>query len=271
MTTASEGGPRGVLDKARRRIRTATRRARMAMRRKPAENVAYNRELWDTYASTWDAATIGADEWTERSGGGRASYAVLGEEWGLIEDVGWIVADCIDPYIKSESVVAEIGSGGGRFTLQVAPKVAEVWCFDISKQMLRKLEVATRHLGNVRLHQLDDTRLSAGDGTFDFVYSFAVFVHLDLHTIWKYFQEIARVLKPGGHASLQVADLTKPLGWKRFASQDTYKPETHYFVSPQMIRALASHAGLDLVVEHEPDPERFHTNETLFFVLRKPG
>jgi cyclopropane fatty-acyl-phospholipid synthase-like methyltransferase len=57
---------------------------------------------------------------------------------------------------------------------------------------------------------------------FDFVYSFDVLPHVDLHTIHTYFGEIKRVLRADGFAFLHTANLAAPLGWDRFVVQSKY-------------------------------------------------
>ena len=106
--------------------------------------------------------------------------------------------------------------------------------------------------------------------TFDFFYSFDVFVHLDLHTIWKYLREIERSLCPGGHAFIHTANLTAPAGWDRFAAQARYYPESFYFVSPEIVRTLVSHTTLRIVRESQPDRGNFYLNRDYLAVLQKP-
>lgn len=54
------------------------------------------------------------------------------------------------PFIGDASDVAEIGSGGGRVAVRVAPRCASYACFDISLEMLKKARDALSELSNVR-------------------------------------------------------------------------------------------------------------------------
>ena len=236
----------------------------------PVANISYNRWLWDKYSQRWEKGSIPIENTAvdERS---RASYIQhLGDEWGRLEDVEKIVGDYIVPYVGSTSVVAEIGSGGGRVASRVGPLVANLRCFDISEGMLQKAREALVTCGNVDFVLLETAQLPTDCvETFDFVYSFDVFVHLDLHTMWKYFLEIQRVLKSGGRAFLHTANLRAPGGWKAFAGQDAFRVEGHYFVCPEIIDILAEKSGLKVVKTSTPDPTNFYLNRDFLFVLEK--
>jgi SAM-dependent methyltransferase len=250
-----------------------------AVLRRPREpdqhdNVAYNRHLWDWYADKWrrdpqfrrDQADVGHDP---EAGDDR--FGVLGYEWGTAADLDAVIAEFIDPFIDAGSVAGEIGSGGGRVAAKVVDRVARLYCFDISPRML---EQARRTLGDrsdVEYVVLDGARLPEHlEGSLDFLYAFDVFVHLDLHAIWKYVQEAERTLRPGGHAFMHTANLAAPGGWANFAKQDVYRPQTHYFISPEIARTLVAHTGLEIVKQGEPDPNRFYLNRDYLFVVRKP-
>jgi cyclopropane fatty-acyl-phospholipid synthase-like methyltransferase len=108
-------------------------------------------------------------------------------------------------------------------------------------------------------------------GYFDFVYSFDVFVHLDLHTIWRYVSDISAALRPGGRSFLHTMNLTTPSGWKAFASQNCYSVEGHYFVSPEIVRILVERAGLELMKESSADSSNLYMDRDYLFVMEKPA
>jgi SAM-dependent methyltransferase len=234
-------------------------------------NVDYNRALWDRYAKHWQKESVTIENASVK-GNERDSYIQhLGDEWGRLEDVEKIVAEYIFPYINAASVAAEIGSGGGRIASRVAPLVAHLYCFDISEGMLRKVRDALAGRHNVDFVLLQAAKFPANYGdTFDFVYSFDVFVHLDLHTIWKYFREIRRVLKPGGRTFLHTANLLAPGGWEAFSAQEAYDVEGHYFISPEIVSTLAQRSGLNIIKTSKPDAKNFYSNRDYLFILEKP-
>lgn len=241
----------------------------------PTDNVAYNRELWDWYADRWkDDVQFRGDEADvpDTAMSNEQRLAVLGNEWGTSAEVERILAEFIDPFVTPESIAGEIGVGGGRVAAKVADRVGELWCFDISARMLER---AREHMGErpgVHFELLDGARLPEhATGRFDFLYSFDVFVHLDLHTIWKYLNEVERALQSGGRAFLHTSNLTAPTGWANFARQDRYRPQDHYFVTPEVIHTLVSHTGLAFVKESTPEPDSFYLGRDYLFVLEKPA
>lgn len=194
----------------------------------------------------------------------------LGDEWGRKSDVEKIVMEYIYPFITKESIVAEIGSGGGRIASKVVDNCKELYCFDISSEMIKKAEAALANYSNVKyilLHrsQFPDSYIEK----FDFVYSFDVFVHLDLHTIWKYFNEIRRILKDGCKAFVHTTNLKAPDGWERFSRQTDYSLEGHYFVSPEIIDILAQHSSLQIIKSSTPEATNFYLNRDYLFILEK--
>ena len=164
--------------------------------------------------------------------------------------------------------MAEIGIGGGRVASRVAPHVHELVGFDVSARMLARARTALRDARNVRYVLLTEPRLPADfRESFDFLYAFDVFVHLDLHTTWKYFREIRRVLKSDAKAFVHTSNLGTPGGWRRFAAQDRYSIEGHYFMSPEIVRILAERAGLEVLHVAEPLATNFYRERDGFFRL----
>ncbi len=202
-------------------------------------------------------AAAGGNDWLRTMAahvGGRTLEHV-GDEWSDEASLAQVLEEFVFPFLSPDCAACEIGSGGGRVACRVFDKVATLSCFDVSKEMLRRAKAAldARGARNAKF-----VFLSGGgpreipprfNATFDFVYSFDVFVHLDLHTIWPYFQAIQRMLKPGGRAFISTSNILAPLGWQRFAKQTKYSVGGFYFVSPDMVRKMADRAGFDVVQE----------------------
>jgi SAM-dependent methyltransferase len=237
----------------------------------PLDNVAYNRDLWNGYARRSRPDPKVRVRQAECPDATAEQLSLLGSEWGTPDAVDEVVRRFIDPYINPDAIVGEIGTGGGRVAALVAPNSKRFHCFDISEGMLELARQALADCPNVDYVLLAKPSLPAKLAeTFDFLYSFDVFVHLDLHTIWKYLREIERSLSPGGHAFIHTANLTAPAGWERFRTQDRYYPESFYFVSPEIVRTLVSHTALRIVEESQPDRDNFYLNRDYLVVLQKP-
>lgn len=227
-------------------------------------NFEYNRELWNRYAKRWNKTKVYCEK--EK----RSHIKHIGDEWGTVSDVEKIVDEYIYPFITKESVVAEIGVGGARVALKVVDRSREFYCFDISSEMLRRAKAVLGDYSHVRYVFLDQPQFpNRFVGKFDFVYSFDVFVHLDLHTMWKYFKGINDILKNGGRAFIHTTNLNAPDGWKRFSNQKDYCVEGHYFVSPEIIDILAQHSSLRIIKRSTIDPDNFYLNRDYLVVLEK--
>lgn len=266
-----QGKPlRLAVARARRRLRTAWTRFRPF----PRDNVAYNRRLWDLYSRNWDDPRFRKDQLDPRAPASidPGAFRVLGEEWSSQAAVDGVLDEFIYPFIAADDVAAEIGVGGGRIAVRVAPKVARLLCFDVSAKMLDRARTALSRHSNVEFILLDGPRVPRElAGRLDFIYAFDVFMHLDLHTMWKYVQEMSLALRPGGRALVHAPNLAAPAGWEMFAEQDSYSVEDGWFVSPEIVRALVAHTDLIPLKESHPDPSNLYFNRDYLVVLQKPG
>eukprot|EP01122_Echinamoeba_exundans_P002441 TRINITY_DN12381_c0_g1_i1.p1 TRINITY_DN12381_c0_g1~~TRINITY_DN12381_c0_g1_i1.p1 ORF type:complete len:326 (+),score=47.90 TRINITY_DN12381_c0_g1_i1:133-978(+) len=221
-------------------------------------NVDTNRKLWNNYAKDW-----GTDvDWVKKMTSNlqlpegttmEDQLEFLGDEWSDKQSVVTVLDDYIFPHITEDSIIAEIGSGGGRIACKVAPRVKELTCFDISDEMLKKARksLAARGLADKsKFALLPDSRLPPQYSShFDFIYVFDCFPHVDLHTQWKYYKDIKRALKPGGKALIHTASLETEQGWARFEKQEKYTVGGFYFMVPSEVRTLIKRAGFTLLKE----------------------
>lgn len=100
--------------------------------------------------------------------------------------------------------VATIGCGMGRIEKALATKVRHVTAFDISDQMLARAKVYLEGQSNITLVQTDGTLKPLETGSIDVVASFLVFQHATHEGTWRYLEEAARVLRPGGRLLFQI-------------------------------------------------------------------
>ncbi len=94
---------------------------------------------------------------------------------------------------------------------------------------------------------------------------------VDLHTLWKYVQEFARVLRLGGHALIHTSNLLTQQGWDRFSQQKEYSVGGFYFTSPDVVRNLIKRTGvLEIVKESsESDEESMYYKRDYLVVVKK--
>ncbi|KAJ8598902.1 hypothetical protein CTAYLR_010748 [Chrysophaeum taylorii] len=229
-------------------------------------NVATNEKLWDVYATEWSAEA----SWVQNMAKQR-QVLLLGDEWAPEAHTSRVVEEWILPHLTTESVVGELGSGGGRVAAKVAGKCREFHCFDLSSKMLAK---AKEVLGDkcCHYHHGDVAGVpptSSLRDKFDFVYCFDVMVHMDTHTIYRCLHKIRGLLKkPGGRAFISTANLAAPDGWARFESQPRFSVAGFFFLTPETVRLLASKAGFSILEDSSsPDPSNTYYNRDYLAIL----
>jgi len=102
-------------------------------------------------------------------------------------------------HIRSGSYVLEIGSGPGHVAQALTEAGARVTGVDFSAQMVA---VAQRHYPGITFREANAEQLPFAGNTFDAVVSNFVVHHLARPTV--VFQEVCRVLKPGGRFAFAV-------------------------------------------------------------------
>jgi SAM-dependent methyltransferase len=229
-------------------------------------NAEYNRLVWGLYPYLWRLGSLaGVTKPREDTSG-----EILGEEWGSRAWVREVLDLFVFPYVSEESVVAEIGVGGGRIATQVAPRVATFYGLDVSSGMLDKAKQALAEVDNARFLKLKGPLCPPElHGRVDFVYAFDVLVHFDLHLTWKYIQLMHEMAKPGGKALVHVANLKSPLGWERFSKQKAFSVGGLYWQCPELVAVMADRAGFQIVVESTPDPRNEYLGRDHLAVLAK--
>lgn len=109
----------------------------------------------------------------------------------------------------SKSTALEIGFGGGRLVSAAARRFSRVVGIDIHDQGARVAGMlASQGIVNVELLRTDGRSIPLPDVSVDIAYSFIVLQHVEFISVFRrYFEEIARVLKPNGCAVLYFGRL----------------------------------------------------------------
>jgi hypothetical protein len=167
---------------------------------------------------------------------------LYGLHWGDPQKVGWLrfVRDeFVLPFVHPDRQGIEIGPGGGRWTRYMLT-FDRLYVIDFHQELLDELA------RNFRAPALTLIRNNGADfpgipsQSIDFVFSFGVFVHLDLPIIRDYLRNIHEVIKPSAQVVIQYSDKTKPAGRvnEAFSQND-----------PETMRALVQQQGYDIVRE----------------------
>lgn len=104
-----------------------------------------------------------------------------------------------DLQVEPGAVALEIGCGIGRLLRPLSKRVARVWGFDISGEMIERGKRALADRPNVGLQRTDGDLAPCADASVDYVFSFIVFQHIPVkRAVLRYVEEAARVLKASG-------------------------------------------------------------------------
>jgi SAM-dependent methyltransferase len=163
---------------------------------------------WDTYVERWESSVQ------------KKGLRHVGDEWGSRDLVETIIDHYVKPYLHRESIVLEIGCGGGKFSERLSSLCKLLICSDVSEQMLERTRLRSHGLAHIRFEKLNglDLHQFAAE-SIDFIFSFDVFVHVEIEDIYGYLQEIRRVLTPGGIGLLHFANLNSEEGWSKFITE----------------------------------------------------
>ncbi len=158
--------------------------------------------------------------------------------------------------VKSGDVVADVGSGGGYFTILFAKRVAPggtVYAVDVDEALLLHVEreAAAQGCANVRTVLSDDSDSRLPDESCDLVFMRNVFHHLSDPAL--YFGNLRAGLKPGGRIAL--------LDWKPGAAT---MPGRHHTTSQKTILETLAQAGYAHVGSYD-----FLEDQT-FNIFQKP-
>jgi len=111
---------------------------------------------------------------------------------------------------RPEETGVEIGSGSGVHTRYFAGLSKFLYTVDVTDNFLDLFEQITRGIPNIqRIRRSFFPMMEEIDAaSVNYVFSTSVFCHLHIYDIYLYFEELARVLKPGGrfYVNFQNAD-----------------------------------------------------------------
>ncbi len=123
-------------------------------------------------------------------------YNLIAEEWDEYKQKPLPAAEMLLAYINGK-VCLDAGTGNGRHLPLLAKKFETVYAIDSSEKLL---EIAKRNYSNlkVRFEVADVTLLPFPENSFDTILCTAVLHHLTAEEAVVAFNELHRVLKPGG-------------------------------------------------------------------------
>jgi len=143
------------------------------------------------------------------------------------------------PYVDPAKTALEIGPGGGRWTRYMLG-FRLLYVVDYHAELLAELRrnFGQRHIVEILNNGTDFPGVPPS--SVDFVFSFGVFVHLDLDIIRAYLVNMRNVIHPGTQIVIQYADKNKPKAQQNrsFSGND-----------PRRMRRVVEHAGYRILEE----------------------
>jgi ubiquinone/menaquinone biosynthesis C-methylase UbiE len=137
---------------------------------------------------------------------------IYGSEWGDVDrkySLAYVKKTYVEPFISNDKVGVEIGSGGGRWTRYMLG-LKKLYVVDYHVELLKELKKNYNEKNMIFVNNNGSDFPGIPDNSVDFVFSFAVFVHLDLDIIVKYLRNIKKICKPSADIVIQYADKLKP-------------------------------------------------------------
>lgn len=180
-------------------------------------------------------------------------YDPIAETYGVSEQpfaFEFPLEALLDKYLRPEHIALDVGIANGISAPLLAARAKELHGVDISSKMIaecrRRLE--REKIRNAFVYERSATDLLFPDSFFDFVYSFATLVLVPQPE--RAYREIARVLKPGGYALL---DITGKWNLSQVYYNRYYRKHGHFGVNAYhlpVIRRIFERLGLQVVETH---------------------
>jgi ubiquinone/menaquinone biosynthesis C-methylase UbiE len=207
---------------------------------------------WNNYSKMWD-------------GEFGSNYSHLGEEWnddGTAERSrdSFYFKIYAERFINLNTIALEVGPGGGKWTVLMAPKVKKLIALDVADEMLKRTKerCESQNISNVEYILSDGVGFTdVPDESIDFFFSRDVFVHIAMEDTFIYAQEMNRVLVPGGIGICHYAINSVPEAWERIAENNHwYRGGRHtlgqyYYYSPESLRRMFEFCGLSVIEQHQ--------------------
>src|SRR5260221_1517493 len=157
------------------------------------------------------------DDWNRRAGEDARYYVACGQR-GQPDEEFFASAGDVVRLLEAELMrlpsnlppharrALEVGCSPGRLMRPMNRNFGELHGVDVSDQMIRLAEARFSGASGMHLHATSGSDLAPLSADyFDFVYSYAVFRRIPSRdVVMSYFDEIRRVLKPGGIARLHL-------------------------------------------------------------------
>ncbi len=167
---------------------------------------------------------------------------IYGLEWGdpeVVEPLQFIRDRFVRPFINPEHLAVEIGPGGGRWTRYLLG-FKYLYVIDYHKKLLDELK-KNYNQANMKFIKNNGTDFPGiNNHSIDYLFSFGVFVHLELDLIDSYLKNMKSILKPSANVVIQYSDKTKLMAQQNQTFSDN---------TPEKMRELVLSKGYKVLDE----------------------
>jgi SAM-dependent methyltransferase len=143
------------------------------------------------------------------------------------------------PHVRPDGTALEIGPGGGRWTRYLLA-FRRLYVVEYYPELLAEFRKNFRQSHIVAVLNNGTDFPGVPNHSVDFVFSFGVFVHLDIDLIESYLANLHRIVHPGTQVVLHYSDKDKPLAKENVGFSDN---------DPRRMRKLVLEAGFRILEE----------------------
>lgn len=168
---------------------------------------------------------------------------LYGAQWGnpqIVPHLRYVRDQYVLPYLNPDHHAVEIGPGGGRWTRYLVA-FEKLYVIDYHQELLDELTRSFRLPSLVCIRNNGTDFPSVPAGSIHFLFSFGVFVHLDVDLIRGYLANMKPLLRPEANVVLQYSDKTKEAARRSKGFSEN---------TPDMMRAMVSDAGFVILEEN---------------------
>jgi cyclopropane fatty-acyl-phospholipid synthase-like methyltransferase len=141
------------------------------------------------------------------------------------------------PYVHPDVTCVEIGPGGGRWTRYLLTCL-ELYCVEYYKELLEELSSNFKAPGLHLILNNGNDFPGIADGIVDFLFSYGVFVHLELQTIDAYVFNMRRLVKHRANLVIHYSDMSKEMARQTKGFSDNDAPRMREVISKNGFRIV---------------------------------
>jgi hypothetical protein len=171
-----------------------------------------------------------------------AKENIYGLHWGdpdVAPPLKFIRDNYLLPYVHPDHSALEIGPGGGRWTRYLLG-FKMLYVVDYHGEILKELESNFKQPNMVFIKNSGTDFPCVESQSVDFLFSFGTFVHLELHLITSYLENMKTILKPGANVVIQYSDMNKIMSQQTKGFVDN---------TPEVMQKMVKDAGYTILEE----------------------